>query len=236
MSNIEIKRQMRQELSERWAEKWPEGANPDRPPIFSAAGKAAQRLRATPQYRLARNICVMADPVLLQVRINALQDGKNLLAATPGLKQGLIRVTPNMVPVIARSRDLRGGALFKAGRPLRLPEDLPGKVDMIIGPAMAADANGNLLGDGRGLLDLICAILGRVGSLGKKTSLAAIVDHEQIIDSVPVDEWDVPAGMIVTAEDAKNTGAAIAQPVFWGDMPEKLTNLPLVQAVNEISG
>ena len=236
MNSAEIKQQMRRDLGARWAGLWPDTAVPDRPPVFQGVGKAAQRLRALPQYRLARNIFIMPDPVLLQVRINALQDGKNLLAATPGLKQGLVRITPDFVPVAARSRDLRGGAMFKAGRPLRLPEDIPGKVDLIIGPAVAADRAGNLLGDGRGLLDLAYALLSRVGSVSKKTNMVVVIDQEQIVDEVPRQDWDVPAGLLVTAQKTITTGAALPHPAFWGALPPRLGNLPLVQAVAELEG
>lgn len=235
MNDAETKNEMRLALGQRWAELWPEGASQDRPPVFSGVGKAAQRLRSLPQYRLARNICIMPDPVLLQVRINALQDGKNILAVTPGLKQGFVRITPNQVPVAARSRDLRGGALFKAGRPLRLPENIPGKVDLIIAPAMAADPQGNLLGDGRGLYDLCYALLSRVGSVGGKTNILALVDQQQIVESVPHEAWDVPAGWLITAEKTISTGSSAPHPAFWGDMPDRMTSLPVVQAVEEFS-
>ena len=126
--------------------------------------------------------------------------------------------------------------MFKAGRPLRLPEDIPGKVDLIIGPAVAADRAGNLLGDGRGLLDLAYALLSRVGSVSKKTNMVVVIDQEQIVDEVPRQDWDVPAGLLVTAQKTITTGAALPHPAFWGALPPRLGNLPLVQAVAELEG
>ena len=96
---MQKKNQLREQLSARWQELWPQELKPGRPPVFEGVGKAAERLRRLKEYRLARVLAVTPEPCLLQVRINTLNDNKSLLSTTPGLKQGLIRVTPPDVPL-----------------------------------------------------------------------------------------------------------------------------------------
>ncbi|ADK84849.1 5-formyltetrahydrofolate cyclo-ligase [Desulfarculus baarsii DSM 2075] len=226
---------LRQELGARWGALWPQTAVNDRAPLFPGAGKAAQRLRSLQEYRLARTIAVTPEPVLLQARINALQDGKSLLAATPGLKQGLVRLGPEMVPFGKRAKDLRGGALFGAGRPLRLPQDKPGRVDMLVCAAMAVDGRGRMLGDGRGLLDLFHAILRALGSLGDRAKVVVLVDTAQVVAELPQDPWDARADVIVTPDEVIRLEHGEARPnPGLDDLPPKLAALPLARAARGV--
>ena len=130
---MQKKNQLREQLSARWQELWPQELKPGRPPVFEGVGKAAERLRRLKEYRLARVLAVTPEPCLLQVRINTLNDNKSLLSTTPGLKQGLIRVTPPDVPLPLRSRALRGWSLSEAGHQVRLPSSRPGKAELMVG-------------------------------------------------------------------------------------------------------
>jgi 5-formyltetrahydrofolate cyclo-ligase len=225
------KQALRDELGLRWAELWPASGAPERPPAFAGINRAAERLRRQPEYLRATLLAVMPDPALLQVRINALQDGKVLLLATPGLKQGLVRITNQDVPLPQRSRDLRGGALFKGGKPLRLPGAKLGKVGLMVGAVVAVDEQGNTLGDGRGLLDLFCTLLTSLGAAGARTSLAVLAAAEQITPTpLPQDPWDRGADIIVTPERTlRPAGAAHPAPSLEG-LPPSLARLPLVKA------
>ena len=57
-------------------------------PTFPGQNRAAERLRRLEVYRRAKTIMVPPDQAQLQVRINALLDGKRLIMATPGLRDG----------------------------------------------------------------------------------------------------------------------------------------------------
>lgn len=222
---------LRDELGQRWAGLWPASGAPERPPAFAGINRAAERLRRQPEYLRANLLAVMPDPALLQVRINALQDGKVLLVATPGLKQGLVRVTGQDVPLPLRSRELRGGALFKAGKPLRLPGARLGKVGLMVGAVVAVDGQGGTLGDGRGLLDLFCALLLSLGAAGPRTPLAVLAAEEQVAsEALPQEPWDRGADLIVTPERAlRPAGPAHPAPELEG-LPPALARLPLVKA------
>ena len=158
------KQELRQELGQRWRQTWPESGEPGRPPMFEGAGKAAERLRRLKEYRLARVVAITPEPCLLQARVNALNDNKSLLAVTPGLKQGLVRVTPPDVPLPLRSRALRGWSLAEAGHQVRLPTSRPGKAELLVGGgAGRGPAGPHPGGTGGGILDLTWALLRHLG-------------------------------------------------------------------------
>ncbi|MCB2226600.1 MAG: 5-formyltetrahydrofolate cyclo-ligase [Desulfarculaceae bacterium] len=222
---------LRAELGARWNELWPDSGEAGRLPLFPLAGRATERLRRLQAYRLAQTVAVLPSPSLLQARINALNDNKSLLAATPGLKQGLVRLTPQEVPLPARSKVLRGWSLASAGKVLRLPEARAGKAGLVVGAALAVDPAGRILGDGRGLLDLFWALLMRLGAIKAKTPVVVVAADEQVVDELPGDSWDVGADIILTpTRTIQVSGAARPEPDL-DSLPEALAGLPVVQAV-----
>ncbi|MGD9123530.1 MAG: 5-formyltetrahydrofolate cyclo-ligase [Desulfarculaceae bacterium] len=229
-SKARQKQVLRQELAQACGHLWPADAPQHRPPPFPDRGKAAERLRRLPEYRKARVVAVMPDQVLLQARINALNDRKTLIAATPGLKQGLVRVIAPDAPMAQRSRLLAANALAKTGRVLRFPRAKIGKIDLLVGAALAADKQGSLLGDGRGLLDLVYAILRSLKALSPQTPVAVLLADEQLISSIPLDEWDVGADLVVTPTQVyRQQGAHPASRL--DSLSPQLARLPLVKGV-----
>ena len=231
MNPAQEKQIMREKLAQRFNKLWPSDHQPGplRAPDFPQAGKAAERLRRQAVYRAARVIAIQPDPVLLQARINALMDGKTLIAATPGLKQGMVRISPDMVPVAARSRELTGHAMIKSGRQLRFPAANLGRVDMVVSACLGFDKRGRLLGDGRGLLDLFYAILRHLG-MKEGAPLAVIADQEQQVDALPRQDWDAAADLVVLPEEALQMD--LEQPIpNLAALPQALAGLPVVRSV-----
>lgn len=228
------KEALRRELGRRWAEIWPESGAPERPPLFPEAGRAAARLARLPEYRRARVVAFMPDPVLLQARVNALRQGKSLIVATPGLKKGLVRLVPGQVPVPQMSRMLRGGTLTQAGSVLRFPAARLARVDLVVGAAVAADRVGGVLGDGRGMLDLFWALLTALGAAGEHTPLAVLVHDAQVLEKeIAQDPWDAAAQLVVAPESLARTGAGARLPRGLEALPEPLASLPVVRGVLE---
>ncbi len=225
------KDELRVELARGWPREWGD-ADASRPPRFPGAGRAAERLRRLSLWRQARVVAVMPDPVLLQVRVNALGDGKTLIAATPGLKDGLVRVTPQDSPVPARSRELGGHALAKVGKVLRFPRARLGRVDLLVGAVLAVDRRGRTLGDGRGLLDLCYALLRLAGEAEPPPALAVLAADEQIAGELPRQTWDVAAEAIVTPTEVIRPDPAPTQPQpGLAGLPPRLASLPVVRGV-----
>ena len=225
------KEDIRQSLLERWRELWPQESEAPRPPVFEGHNRAAERLRRQPEYLRARAVLVLPDPVLLQVRINALQDGKTLLAATPGLKQGMVRVNPGDVALPLRSRLLRGGSLNQAGQMLRLPQSRLGRIDLVVAPVVAVDRQGVVLGDGRGLADVLYGLLWRAGALSAQTPVAVLAVPEQILSELPRDPWDLGASLVVTAEEVFRCSPEPPSLAGLAELPARLAALPLVRAL-----
>jgi len=227
MHPAEAKRALRKRLA---APGEQEGAGL-RCPRFEGEGRAAQRLRGQPEYRAARVVAVMAEPALLQVRINCLADKKLLVAGTPGLKQGLVRVSGDQAPLPSRSRVLRGGSLVTLGAQLHFPQAKLERVDLLVVPAVAADPAGNLVGDGRGLSDLLAALLARMGSLGRGFKIVALLDDAQMVEEVPSQAWDAGANLLVTPTRVLRVERPSPPAPELKGLSGKLVGLPLVQAI-----
>jgi 5-formyltetrahydrofolate cyclo-ligase len=231
------KQSLRAELRQRWADLWPEPEETSGLPKFPGLGRAAQRLRSCAEYQTARSVLAMAEPPLLQARINLLMDKGRFIAATPGLKKGLVRIEASQVPVPRRSRDLRGGALAKAGKVLRFPKAKLGRIDLVLVSGLAVDRSGVILGDGRGLADLAWAVLVKLGGVSRQTKVAALLDDPQIMDRLPSDPWDLMADLVVTPGEIIRPSRPIRpRPPVPAALPEHLASLPLVRAVWNLGG
>ncbi|MBU1156392.1 MAG: 5-formyltetrahydrofolate cyclo-ligase [Proteobacteria bacterium] len=224
------KNELREQLSARWQELWPQELETGRAPMFDGAGKAAERLRRLKEYHLARVLVVTPEPCLLQVRINALNDNKSLLATTPGLKQGLMRITPPDVPLPLRSRALRGWSLAESGHLVRLPTSRPGKAELLVGAALAVDRRGRILGDGRGMLDFSWALLRHLKVISDETPVAVVVHDEQILEELPEEPWDLMADLVITPTRVLRMPAVRRPKGSLEELPEHLASLPVTQA------
>jgi 5-formyltetrahydrofolate cyclo-ligase len=230
MNPAQEKQIVREKLAKRFAELWStDQPGPLRAPDFPQASKAAERLRRQAAYRTARVIAIQPDPVLLQARINALMDGKTLIAATPGLKQGMVRVGPDMVPMAVRNRELTGHAMIKSGRQLRFPAANLGRVDLVVGACLGFDPQGRILGDGRGLLDLFYAMLRHLG-MKASAPLAIIAADEQKVDDLPRQKWDAAANLVVTPGEILQMDQQQPLPDLSA-LPRSLASLPVVRSV-----
>lgn len=165
-------------------------------PPFEGAGRAAERLRRLPEYRGARTIMVPPDQAQLQVRINALMDGKDLIAASPGLREGFFLLRREDIHPRDWARACRASGIPQFGKPLSLGK--VGKVDLMVTGAVAVGLNGGRLGKGKGYFDLEYAILRELGAVGEETPVVAVVDDLQVLQQVPVQEGDVTMDIIVT--------------------------------------
>ena len=106
----------------------------------------------------------------------------------------------DMVAVALKPADVEGVAAHPAVRPgplgiLQVPDALPldvSEIDVALVPCQAVDRSGNRLGKGGGFFD---RFLARPDFRAQSIALAF---HEQVLDQVPVTQFDRPVSMVVT--------------------------------------
>lgn len=190
-------------------------------PPFEGAGKAAERLRFLPEYKEAKRIMVPPDQAQLQVRINALMDGKELVVATPGLREGFYLLRREGIPATEWSKAARGSNFAYYGTPL--PLDRIGKIDLMVTGAVAVGLNGGRLGKGKGYFDIEYMILREIGAVGEGTPIVAVVDELQVLQEVPMTEKDVSVDIIVTPNRVIHLERSKSRPkgILWESIPKK---------------
>jgi 5-formyltetrahydrofolate cyclo-ligase len=176
----------------------------DRPhgriPRFHGQNRAAERLRRWPIYRQARCLMVPPDEALFQVRLNALRDGKRLLMATPGLRDGFYELAPAGIPSGRWPQAVRTSGVLRHGRRLATRGETLGKVDLLVTGAVAVDRGGGRVGKGHGYFDLEYGILRHLGCVDEETPVVGLVHDSQIISQAPLGAGDVPLDGILTPE------------------------------------
>ena len=185
-------------------------------------GKTAEMVRRLESYRQSATVFVTPAAHLTQIRINALLDGKNLLMPSPGLKDGFFILPPLAVPFQSLGFAVTHRGLPKFGQ--RLPAEAAAEYPpgIILTGAVAVDRQGGRLGDGRGLVDLSCALLAELGPGLGDPPLYAVIAAEQLITTIlPRDPWDVPLTGAITPVEIVHFPAAPtpAARIFW----DKLT-------------
>jgi 5-formyltetrahydrofolate cyclo-ligase len=169
-------------------------------------GKAAERLRHMEAYHIAQNAMISPAASLLQARLNILVDRKRLIMATPGLQKGFFLFEPDAVPVSKRLLAVRAPQDSPFAKKLSYDASLAHPVDLIVADALAVSPDGNLLGDGRGHLDLQLALLAALHWLHPQVQIVALVREEQILPSIPAEATDAGAHWIVTPREVYETG------------------------------
>ena len=167
-----------------------------------ASGKLAEAVRRLDAYHQCHQLFVAPAPVLAQIRVNALLDGKELIVPGPGLRDGFYLLRPFRIafPDLSFAVSLRG--IPSHGQLLAQHELAQLFVEVLITEALAVDSLGNRLGDGLGFFDLTCALLHQLGALSASpTILAAGVPYRA--EQLPVDPWDVRMSGLVTAQGAE---------------------------------
>lgn len=169
--------------------------------IISHPGKIAEALRRQDVYRQSKTIFVSPAPLLSQVRINALLDGKTLLVPGPGIKKGFYLLKPYVIPF----KDLGHGVALKGieqyGKILTMKKLQELHIELALTDCLTVDSGGGRLGYGTGFFDLAMGILSDIGAVDKETLFGALGVHEQMASQeLPQDSWDVRLNFLVTME------------------------------------
>lgn len=192
-------------------------------PTFPGQNKAAERLRGLEVYQQARTIMVPPDQAQLQVRINALLDGKQLIMATPGLRDGFYLLEKRNIKVTYWRSAARSSGVRRFGRRLGTARPEIGEVDLLATGAVAVGLQGERIGKGSGYFDLEYMILREIGSVTETTPICTLVDDCQVFEQVPTEAKDVAVDFIITPTRVITIERKLPRPkkVPWDDLHER---------------
>ena len=192
-------------------------------PTFPDQNKAAERLRRLEIYRGARTIMVPPDQAQLQVRINAVMDGKQLIMATPGLRDGFYLLIKEKIKARDWKVAARSSGVRRFGKRLLTTHHEIGTVDFIATGAVAVGLQGGRIGKGSGYFDLEYIILREIGSVNEDTPICALVDDCQVLEEVPMEAKDVAVDFICTPTRIITTERSLQRPakIPWDLLGER---------------
>lgn len=192
--------------------------------ILQSAGKMAELLRRVKAYKQAKQIFMSPAPILRQMRINALLDGKELIMPAPALIDGFYLCKPYTIP----HKDLAYAVCFKGlpkfGKKLNMNEISGLDIDMLVTDSVAVDQRGGRLGDGHGFFDLAMAILNNLQALSGQISVWAVVGNDQFVEvNLPLEPWDVRVDGVIMPSGQKelNNSQKNLPQIFWESLPKK---------------
>ncbi|MBU0675251.1 MAG: 5-formyltetrahydrofolate cyclo-ligase [Proteobacteria bacterium] len=172
---------------------------PDFALIKAVQGRLAEKIRGLGIYREALQIFISPSILLRQVRINALLDGKEVVMPGAGLREGFFLLSPYTISFRQLSLAVTYKGLAQFGKRLGEDDVARLRIGLLIDEARAIDRQGNRLGDGLGLFDLAVAALSEQQALQNRCAILGVLpDDERLIDTLPVDPWDVKCGYVVT--------------------------------------
>lgn len=166
-------------------------------PQFKGQDKAAELLRTLEIYKKSERVFVPPDQAQYPVRFNCVNDGKILIMATPGLKDGFYEVRKNN-PYWKKA--IYSHQIINYGKKLKTDYKEIGKIDLMITGAVAVSLQGERIGKGTGFFDWEYKILREIGSVDENTPIVAVVHNLQIFERLPATEADVHIDYIVTPE------------------------------------
>ena len=192
-------------------------------PTFPDQNKAAERMRRLEIYQRAKTVMVPPDQAQLQVRINAVMDGKRLIMATPGLRDGFYLLKKEAIKVTNLKGAARSSGVRRFGTRLATTHHEIGTVDLMATGAVAVGIQGGRIGKGSGYFDLEYMILREIGSVNETTPICALVDDCQVLEEVPMEAKDVAVDFICTPTRIITTERSLQRPakIPWDLLEEK---------------
>jgi 5-formyltetrahydrofolate cyclo-ligase len=192
-------------------------------PTFPGQNKAAERLRGLAIYQKASTIMVPPDQAQLQVRVNAIMDGKRLIMATPGLRDGFYLLHKGAIKARDWQQAARSSGVRRFGKRLNTTHKEIGIIDLMATGAVAVDLQGGRIGKGSGYFDLEYMIMQEIGSVSEQTPIVALVDDLQVREHVPMEEKDVAVDFICTPTKVITIERRLVRPsqIPWDLLLEK---------------
>lgn len=163
-------------------------------PNFKGAEKAAEKLLSTPEFQRAKFIKVNPDSPQRYVRELALRQGKIVLVPTPRLKGDFYLLDPSKIRDFREASKISGFAKYgEVADIYSIPN-----IDLVVVGSVAVTLSGDRVGKGEGYSELEFAILRELNKVNEKTPVVTTVHDIQIVESIPVEPYDVPLDVIAT--------------------------------------
>ncbi|NYB52289.1 MAG: 5-formyltetrahydrofolate cyclo-ligase [Methanobacteriaceae archaeon] len=164
-------------------------------PNFKEAPLAAIRLTNTLDWQYSQTVFTSPDSALKEVREYALRYGKNLIMATPKIKEGYLLINPKKVRGHEKIASTIKGAFRFGEKITSFPQ-----IDLVVEGSLGVDLIGNRLGKGGGYADREISHLFNEGVINENTTLCTLVHSLQIKEKIPVEDHDEKINLIVTPE------------------------------------
>ncbi len=203
-------------------------------PNFDGAEEAAKLLTTLEEFKDAAIVKVNPDAPQRMVRYYSLMYSKTLIMPAPRLRSNFLVLRSILNPKDALKASTITGA-FQYGKPLDLSNGI--KIDAIVLGSTAVDRSGARLGKGEGYAEIEYAILRELKFVDDNTPVITSVHDLQIVDSIPVEEHDLPVDIIVTPRDIIRTNTSIKKPkgLIWDIIDdEKVKKIPLLAKLRDI--
>lgn len=164
-------------------------------PDFKGKEKAAEKLRNTHEWINAKTIFVSPDSAQIPVRENVLRDNKNLIMASPNLKNGYYFLNGETIENPEEAAKKEYALKYKS--PInRYPE-----IGLVVEGSVAVDIQGNRIGKGKGYGDREIDDLFHRKLINKNTPIATTIHSYQLVTAVPMEEHDMKINMIITDKE-----------------------------------
>lgn len=165
-------------------------------PNFKGVEAATKQIFKLPEFMKSNLIFSAPDYVLHILRKIALQNGKELLLATPHIRAFLLLkdIPPRM---IAKAVTIKEMAKF--GTQVQLNQ-ISTPVDIFCQGSVAVDRKGNRLGKGKGYGDQEFQLLQSEGLINPQTLIITLLHDIQLLDdfSYLMEPQDVPVQVVLT--------------------------------------
>lgn len=167
-------------------------------PDFVGAERAADRLRALPEWSRARVVKAVPDRAQHPVRTYALTDSKLLYMAVPRMATPDPFYELDPAKLTAPPADVTTSSVAARAAPTVAPAQMQ-PVDLIVCGSVAVNPTGARLGKGAGYSDIEFALLQEAGLVSDDTTVVTTVHDLQVVDdAVPEQAHDFPVDIIVT--------------------------------------
>ncbi len=210
-------------------------------PNFIGFEKATELLCNHPTWINSKRVFITPDRSTELLRQRAIEQNKEVVMTTHGIRRGALLLTRDMVPAGQEEFSATLDGFERFGKPLTTLDAVraAGNIDfMITGALFVSSAHGGRGGKGCGWFDSEWIMWQKMGLTSVKTPVAVIVHDTQVTpEAFPLQPWDVKADLIVTQAKIQELHVQ-EQPteILWDKMdPNWRRNIPLMEEMYQVS-